>query len=164
MAMRRRRLKAPRHRFIPAALRDQAYGDYPLPIGEDQTISQPYIVALMTEWARVQPGDKVLEVGTGSGYQAAVLAELVREVYTIEIVEPLARRAEGDLKRFGYTNVMVRAGDGYKGWPEKAPFDAIMVTAALAWSKPMLNLVPRALLERSAATSIPAKRPNASMV
>ncbi len=122
--------KVPRHEFVPARLRDQAYGDHPLPIGYDQTISQPFIVAFMTEKLEPKPTDKVLEIGTGSGYQAAVLAELVREVYTIEIVEPLARRAEADLKRLGYTNVMVRAGDGYKGWPEAAPFDAVIVTCA----------------------------------
>lgn len=122
--------KVPRHEFVPASLRAQAYGDHPLPIGYDQTISQPFIVAFMTEKLEPKPTDKVLEIGTGSGYQAAVLAELVREVYTIEIVEPLARRAEADLKRLGYTNVMVRAGDGYKGWPEAAPFDAVIVTCA----------------------------------
>jgi protein-L-isoaspartate(D-aspartate) O-methyltransferase len=122
--------RVPRHEFLPASLRAQAYGDHPLPIGYDQTISQPFIVAFMTEKLEPKPTDKVLEIGTGSGYQAAVLAELVREVYSIEIVEPLARRAEADLKRLGYTNVMVRAGDGYKGWPEAAPFDAIIVTCA----------------------------------
>jgi protein-L-isoaspartate(D-aspartate) O-methyltransferase len=122
--------KVPRHEFVPLSLRDRAYGDHPLPIGYSQTISQPYIVAFMTEKLQPQPGDRVLEVGTGSGYQAAVLAELVKEVYTIEIVEPLARRAEADLKRLGYTNVFVRAGDGYRGWAKAAPFDAIIVTCA----------------------------------
>jgi protein-L-isoaspartate(D-aspartate) O-methyltransferase len=122
--------KVARHEFVPANLRAQAYEDHPLPIGFDQTISQPFIVAFMTEKLEPKPTYKVLEIGTGSGYQAAVLAELVREVYTIEIVEPLAHRAELDLKRLGYTNVMVRAGDGYKGWPEAAPFDAIIVTCA----------------------------------
>ena len=122
--------KVPRHEFVPASLRAQAYNDHPLPIGYNQTISQPFIVAFMTEKLEPKPTDKVLEIGTGSGYQAAVLAELVREVYTIEIVEPLARRAEADLKRLGYTNVLVRAGDGYKGWPEAAPFDAVIVTCA----------------------------------
>lgn len=122
--------KVPRHELVPASLRSQAYNDHPLPIGYDQTISQPFIVAFMTEKLEPKLTDKVLEIGTGSGYQAAVLAELVREVYTIEIVEPLARRAEADLKRLGYTNVFVRAGDGYKGWPDGAPFDAIMVTCA----------------------------------
>lgn len=122
--------KVPRHELVPFPLRSQAYGDHPLPIGYDQTISQPYIVAFMTEKLEPKPTDKVLEIGTGSGYQAAVLAGLVSNVFTIEIVEPLARRAEADLKRLGYTNVMVRAGDGYKGWPEAAPFDAIIVTCA----------------------------------
>ncbi len=122
--------KVPRHELVPASLRSQAYNDHPLPIGHDQTISQPFIVAFMTEKLESKPTDKVLEIGTGSGYQAAVLAELVREVYTIEIVEPLAHRAETDLKRLGYTNVFVHAGDGYKGWPEAAPFDAIIVTCA----------------------------------
>ncbi len=122
--------KVPRHEFVPAPVRAQAYGDYPLPIGYDQTISQPFIVAFMTEKLDPKPTDKVLEIGTGSGYQAAVLSGLVSNVYTIEIVEPLARRAEADLKRLGYTNVLVRAGDGYKGWPEAAPFDAVIVTCA----------------------------------
>lgn len=122
--------KIPRHELVPLSLRERAYGDYPLPIGFDQTISQPFIVAFMTEKLEPKVTDKVLEIGTGSGYQAAVLAELVREVYTIEIVEPLARRAEADLKRLGYTNVFVRAGDGYKGWSDAAPFDAVIVTCA----------------------------------
>ena len=122
--------KVPRHEFVPVDLRAQAYGDHPLPIGYDQTISQPFIVAFMTEKLEPKRTDKVLEIGTGSGYQAAVLAELVREVFTIEIVAPLARRAETDLKRLGYTNVTVRAGGGYKGWPEAAPFDAVIVTCA----------------------------------
>jgi protein-L-isoaspartate(D-aspartate) O-methyltransferase len=119
----------PRHELVPAGVRDQAYEDHPLPIGHDQTISQPYIVALMTELAEVKRGERVLEVGTGSGYQAAVLASLGAEVYSIEIVEPLARRATADLERLGY-RVKVRAGDGYRGWPAAAPFDAIIVTAA----------------------------------
>jgi protein-L-isoaspartate(D-aspartate) O-methyltransferase len=122
--------KVPRHELVPERFRGQAYADRPLPIGHDQTISQPYIVAFMTEQLDPQPTERVLEIGTGSGYQAAVLAELVKEVYTIEIIEPLARRAEADLKRLGYTNVFVRAGDGYKGWPEAAPFDAVIVTCA----------------------------------
>jgi len=122
----------PRHEFVPASEREAAYADHPLPIGFEQTISQPYIVALMTELARLEPGDKVLEIGTGSGYQAAVLARLVRAVYSIEIVEPLARSAARTLARLGYANVEVRAGDGYQGWPEQAPFDAIVVTAAPA--------------------------------
>ena len=119
-----------RHRFVPAELQDQAYADRALPIGRGQTISQPYIVALMTELLELKPGARVLEVGTGSGYQAAVLSLLARHVYTVEIVEPLAREAEDRLRELGYTNVTVRAGDGYEGGAEHAPFDAIMVTAA----------------------------------
>jgi protein-L-isoaspartate(D-aspartate) O-methyltransferase len=122
--------RVPRHEFVPEPVRHLAYGDHPLPIGHGQTISQPFIVAFMTEKLDPKPTDKVLEIGTGSGYQAAVLACLVSNVYTIEIIEPLARRAEADLRRLGYTNVFVRAGDGYKGWPEAAPFDAIIVTCA----------------------------------
>ena len=122
--------KVPRHEFVPERHRNQAYEDHPLPIGYGQTISQPYIVAFMTEKLDPKPTDRVLEIGTGSGYQAAVLAELVAKVYTIEIVEPLAQRAKADLQRLGYTNVVVRAGDGYKGWPDAAPFDAIIVTCA----------------------------------
>ncbi|MBI5385575.1 MAG: protein-L-isoaspartate(D-aspartate) O-methyltransferase [Verrucomicrobia bacterium] len=122
--------RVPRHEFVPENARDGAYADHPLPIGHGQTISQPYIVAYMTEVLEPRPTDRVLEIGTGSGYQAAVLAALVKEVYSIEIIEPLARRAEADLKRLAYTNVHVRAGDGYKGWPEAAPFDAIIVTCA----------------------------------
>ena len=119
-----------RHELVPDNVRSFAYADQPLPIGYGQTISQPFIVAFMTEKLDPQPSDRVLEVGTGSGYQAAVLSELVASVHTIEIVEPLGRRAEADLKRLGYTNVTVRVGDGYKGWPEAAPFDAIIVTCA----------------------------------
>jgi protein-L-isoaspartate(D-aspartate) O-methyltransferase len=122
--------KVPRHEFVPADLRALAYEDGPLPIGEEQTISQPYIVAIMTELARPTPNARVLEIGTGSGYQAAVLAELVREVYTIEIVPSLCRRAAATLRRLAYDDVFVRCGDGYRGWPEKAPFDAVVVTAA----------------------------------
>jgi protein-L-isoaspartate(D-aspartate) O-methyltransferase len=122
--------KVPRHELVPAAQRPSSYEDHPLPIGHEQTISQPYIVAFMTEALGLKGGETVLEVGTGSGYQAAVLAEIAAKVYTIEIVEPLATRARADLARLGYKNVEVRAGDGYKGWPEQAPFDAIMVTAA----------------------------------
>jgi protein-L-isoaspartate(D-aspartate) O-methyltransferase len=122
--------RVPRHEFVPAEVAAGAYADHPLPIGHEQTISQPYIVAFMTEALGLRGGEKVLEVGTGSGYQAAVLAEIAREVHTIEIVEPLAARARADLARLGYANVHVRAGDGYKGWPEAAPFDAIIVTAA----------------------------------
>ena len=122
--------RVPRHEFVPAELRYRAYDDGPLPIGYDQTISQPYIVAFMSEQLNFQPTDRVLEIGTGSGYQAAVLAELVGEVYTIEIVDALAQRAEADLKRLGYTNIHARAGDGSQGWPDAAPFDAIIVTCA----------------------------------
>jgi protein-L-isoaspartate(D-aspartate) O-methyltransferase len=122
--------KVPRHEFVPERYRPRAYEDGPLPIGYGQTISQPYIVAFMTEQLEPRQTDRVLEIGTGSGYQAAVLAELVAEVYTIEIIEPLAQAAEADLKRLGYTNVHVRAGDGYLGWPEAAPFDSIIVTCA----------------------------------
>jgi protein-L-isoaspartate(D-aspartate) O-methyltransferase len=130
--------KVPRHRFVPEALASRAYGDYPLPIGEGQTISQPYIVALMTQWAEVAPGDKVLEVGTGSGYQAAVLAELTDRVFSIELLPELARRAAATLKELGYGRVRVRCGDGYQGWPEEAPFDAILVTAAAPGVPPAL--------------------------
>jgi protein-L-isoaspartate(D-aspartate) O-methyltransferase len=129
----------PRHRFVPAAMVFRAYGDYPLPIGEDQTISQPYIVALMTQWAEVAPGDRVLEVGTGSGYQAAVLAELAEKVFSIEIRPELARQAAARLKDLGYGRVQVRSGDGYLGWPEAAPFDAILVTAATPRVPPALT-------------------------
>ena len=122
--------KVPRHEFVPAAERRNAYANRPLPIGMGQTISQPFIVALMTDLMEIQPGDRVLEIGTGSGYQAAVLAELAAKVYTVEIVEPLARQAEESLKRLGYGNVVTRIGDGYAGWPQEAPFDSIMVTAA----------------------------------
>jgi protein-L-isoaspartate(D-aspartate) O-methyltransferase len=122
--------KVPRHLFVPEAYRPLAYADGPLPIGQGQTISQPYIVAFMTEALGLSPEDRVLEVGTGSGYQAAVLAEVVREVYTIEIIPELGNSATELLERLGYRNVNVRIGDGYLGWPEKAPFDAIIVTAA----------------------------------
>jgi protein-L-isoaspartate(D-aspartate) O-methyltransferase len=122
--------KVPRHLFVPPEERDEAYNDYPLAIGHAQTISQPYIVAYMTEALELKPHDRVLEIGTGSGYQAAILAELVAQVYSIEIVEALAKEAEARLRRLGYSNVQVRAGDGYRGWPEAAPFDAIIVTAA----------------------------------
>jgi protein-L-isoaspartate(D-aspartate) O-methyltransferase len=120
----------PRAEFVPAAQRPYAYDDRPLPIGEDQTISQPYIVALMTELLEVKEGDRVLEIGTGSGYQAAVLAELTPHVYTIEIIPTLAERAEETLRRLGYDSVEVKAGDGYLGWPDRAPFDGIIVTCA----------------------------------
>ena len=122
--------KVPREEFVPEDLRAQAYADQPLPIGHDQTISQPFIVAYMTEQLHPQPTDRVLEIGTGSGYQAAVLAELVAEVYSIEIIEPLAKDASARLARLGYKQAHVKIGDGYKGWPEVAPFDAIIVTCA----------------------------------
>lgn len=122
--------RVPRHLFMPEAERRAAYDDAPVPIGDGQTISQPYIVAVMTDLVHPRPGDRVLEVGTGSGYQTAVLAELVREVFTIEIVEPLGRRAALLLQDLGYTNVHTRIGDGHRGWPEAAPFNAIVVTAA----------------------------------
>ncbi len=120
----------PRHVFVPLELRAHAYEDRPLPIGEEQTISQPYIVALMTELARVKEGAKILEVGTGSGYQAAVLAEMGAEVFTIEIIPALAARAKEALEGAGYRTIHYRVGDGYAGWPEAAPFDAVVVTAA----------------------------------
>jgi protein-L-isoaspartate(D-aspartate) O-methyltransferase len=122
--------RVPRHEFIPRLYRGRAYEDGPLPIGHGQTISQPYIVGFMTEALGLQGGESVLEVGTGSGYQAAVLAEIAARVHTIEIVTPLAEESAALLKRLGCANVEVRAGDGYLGWPEAAPFDAIMVTAA----------------------------------
>ena len=122
--------KVARHLFVPPPAASQAYEDHPLPIGHGQTISQPYIVAFMTEALGLRGGETVLEVGTGSGYQAAVLGEIAARVYTIEIVAPLAEEAAALLKRLGYANVEARAGDGYLGWPEAAPFDAIMVTAA----------------------------------
>ena len=134
----------PRHEFVPEPLRGNASLNRPLPIGFDQTISQPYIVALMTALARVDGDSVVLEIGTGSGYQAAVLGELARDVYTIEIVEPLGRRAAATLERLGYENVHGRIGDGYAGWPEHAPFDAIVVTAAP-------EHVPQPLIEQLAS-------------
>ena len=133
--------KVPRHEFVPDEVRSFAYNDHPLSIGYNQTISQPYIVAYMTAILELSPDDRVLEIGTGSGYQAAVLAEIVSEVYTIEIVEPLAKRAEKDLKRTGYTNITVIAGDGYRGFPEQSPYDAIIVTAAP-------EKIPSALIEQ----------------
>lgn len=122
--------EVPRHRFVPEGYRGDAYADSPLPIGEGQTISQPYIVALMTSLLELDGDERVLEIGTGSGYQAAVLARLVREVYSVEILRPLGEQARTTLEELGYENVQVRVGDGYKGWPEKAPFDGIIVTAA----------------------------------
>ncbi|MBN1391458.1 MAG: protein-L-isoaspartate(D-aspartate) O-methyltransferase [Sedimentisphaerales bacterium] len=131
----------PRHAFIPKNVQRAAYGDHPLPIGFDQTISQPYIVAFMTEALELKPDSKVLEIGTGSGYQAAVCAEIAAEVYTIEIVEGLAKEAEKTLKELVYPNVFVKAGDGYFGWPKKGPFDAIIGTAAA-------ERIPQPLLEQ----------------
>jgi protein-L-isoaspartate(D-aspartate) O-methyltransferase len=120
----------PRHELVPKEARRYAYSDHPLPIGEGQTISQPYIVAYMTEQLQLKGDERVLEIGTGSGYQAAVLAELCATVYSIEIIPALAERAKKDLERLGYDNIELRKGDGYRGWPEKAPFDAIILTAA----------------------------------
>lgn len=121
--------KVPRHRFVPPECLSEAYADHPLPIGYGQTISQPYVVALMTQHLAIQPAEKVLEIGTGSGYQAAILAELTDQVYTIEIIEPLGQQAAATLKKLGY-NVHCKIGDGYYGWEENAPFDAIIVTCA----------------------------------
>lgn len=134
-------MKVPREEFVPEHLRAASYADQPLPIGYNQTISQPFIVAFMTEQLRPQPHDRVLEIGTGSGYQAAILAQLVADVYSIEIIEPLARTAETTLQRLGYKNVHVKVGDGYKGWPEHAPFDAVIVTCAP-------DHVPQALVDQ----------------
>ncbi len=133
--------KVPRHLFVPSEMQSAAYSDTPLPIGHRQTISQPYIVAFMSEAMELKPQDRVLEIGTGSGYQAAILAELVREVYSIEIVEPLGKEVAARLKDLGYERVKLRIGDGYRGWPEAAPFDAIIVTAAP-------DHVPPALVEQ----------------
>jgi protein-L-isoaspartate(D-aspartate) O-methyltransferase len=130
--------EVPRHAFVPADQVGSAYRNRPLPIGHGQTISQPFIVALMTDLARVEPGDRVLEVGTGSGYQAAVMARLARDVYTVEIIEPLGLQAMERLRRQGCDNVRVRLGDGYHGWEEHAPYDAILVTAAASHIPPPL--------------------------
>lgn len=130
--------KVERHRFVPAWLATFAYGNHPLPIGHGQTISQPLIVARMTDLLKLKKDDKVLEIGTGSGYQAAVLAEIARSVYTIEIIEPLGKEAARQLTSLGYDNVETRIGDGYYGWPEAAPFDAIVVTAAASHVPPPL--------------------------
>jgi len=132
--------EVPRHAFVPESYQDEAYEDYPLPIGQDQTISQPYIVAFMTEALHLDPNSRVLEIGTGSGYQAAVCAQIAREVYTMEIVPELAQSAAQTLKELGYTNVHVRAGDGFFGWQDQAPFDAIIGTAAAGQiPKPLLD-------------------------
>jgi len=133
--------KIPRHLFVEESLLGEAYGDHPLPIGEGQTISQPYVVALMTEAVKLKPTDRVLEIGTGSGYQAAVLAEIVKEVYTIEIRKPLAETASKRLTQLAYKNVKVKYADGYFGWEEAAPFDAILITAAT-------NHIPPPLLQQ----------------
>jgi protein-L-isoaspartate(D-aspartate) O-methyltransferase len=133
--------KVPRHEFVPAAQRPSAYRNRPLSIGSGQTISQPFVVALMTDLLGLKPEDKVLEIGTGCGYQAAVLAELARDIYTIEIIESLGKGAAKTLERLGYANVRTRVGDGYMGWPEHVPFDAIIVTAAP-------DHVPPALIEQ----------------
>lgn len=130
--------EVPRHLFVPEGERDQAYANGPLPIGWGQTISQPYIVALMTDLLACGPGDQVLEIGTGSGYQAAVLSRLVRQVYSLEIIPHLATAAAERLARLGYENVSVRQGDGHRGWPEQAPFDGILVTAAARAIPPAL--------------------------
>lgn len=122
--------KVPRHAFVPIEYQNSAYGDFPLPIGKDQTISQPYMVALMTQLLELKGPEKVLEVGTGSGYQAAILGELCKEVYTIELIPTLAESAEKRLDSLGYTNIHVKAGDGYLGWPEAAPFEGIIITCA----------------------------------
>ena len=134
-------LKVERHRFVPEEYLNSAYADQPLPIGEGQTISQPYIVALMTELLGLKGDEKVLEIGTGSGYQAAILAELAKEVYTLEIIEPLASMAKNRLLQLGYQNIKVKAGDGYLGWPEFSPFDAIIITCAP-------DHIPKSLIEQ----------------
>lgn len=131
--------RVPRHRFVDPDLASEAYSDYPLPTRDGQTISQPYIVALMTQWAAIQPGQRVLEVGTGSGYQAAILACLTDQVYTVEINPELACTAAARLAELGYTQVRVKCGDGHQGWPEYAPFDAILVTAAAPTVPPALK-------------------------
>lgn len=133
--------KVERHLFVPPEVSSAAYEDHPLPIGEEQTISQPYIVAYMTEALALKPTERVLEIGTGSGYQAAILGELAAEVYSIEIIPELAKQAEERLKSLGYKNVHVKAGDGYQGWPEYQPFDAIIVTAAP-------DEIPQALIQQ----------------
>ena len=135
--------KVPRHQFVDSPWKDFAYSDRPLPIGYQQTISQPYIVAYMSETAEISPEAKVLEIGTGSGYQAAILGEIAKEVYSIEIIPQLAQRARQTLAQLGYENIEVKTGDGYQGWPEHAPYDAIIVTAAP-------EKIPQALIEQLA--------------
>ncbi len=140
--------KVPRHRFVPAESRDQAYGDHPIPIGLEQTISQPYIVAFMTEHLGLKGGGRVLEIGTGSGYQTAILAEIAREVFTVEILEPLGQEARRRLSELGYANIRFLVGDGREGWPEEAPFDGILVAASAEEIPPRLleQLAPGARL------------------
>ena len=153
-------MKVPRHKFVPETLAKQAYNDFPLPIGLDQTISQPFIVAYMTEAADISKKDKVLEIGTGSGYQAAILGELAKEVYTIEIIPELAERSTKVLQQLGYKNVFVKTGNGYLGIPEQAPFDAIVVTAAP-------DEIPPALIDQLAVNGkmvIPVGGSNQEMV
>ena len=133
--------RVPRDRFIPEALRNDAHGDHPVPIGHGQTISQPYIVAYMTEALRVEPRHRVLEIGTGCGYQTAVLAELAAEVFSVERIPELAARARETLDGLGYTNVQIRAGDGYEGWPEHAPYDRVLGAAAA-------DAIPPALVDQ----------------
>ncbi len=152
--------RVPRHRFVPASLAHLAYADHPLPIGQEQTISQPFIVAYMTEAADISRHERVLEIGTGSGYQAAILGEVAREVYTIEIIPELAEGARRILNELGYRNVNVRTGNGYLGWPEHAPFDAIIVTAAP-------DHVPQALVDQLAVNGrmvIPVGTTNQEML
>ena len=139
--------KIPRHEFVPDAMKDYAYDDGPLPIGEGQTISQPFIVAYMTEKLELKPDHRVLEIGTGSGYQAAVLGEIAREVYSIEIHDPLCKRAQEILKKLDYKNIFVKCGDGYLGWPDKGPFDRIILTAAPA-------KIPQPLIDQLAPNGI----------
>lgn len=152
--------KVPRHRFVPESLADMAYNDHPLPIGLNQTISQPFIVAYMTEAADISPREKVLEIGTGSGYQAAVLGEIAREVYTIEIIPELGERARRVLNELGYKNIYTKIGNGYEGWAEHAPYDAIIVTAAP-------DEVPQALVDQLAVNGrmvIPVGTTNQEMM
>lgn len=150
----------PRHEFVPLELQPYAYADTPLPIGCDKTISQPFIVALMTDLLGLEPNDAVLEIGTGLGYQAAILAQLARKVYSVEIIEELARQAEQRLRRLGYTNIELKIGNGYYGWPEHAPFDKVIVTAAP-------DLIPPPLIEQlkpDGRMVIPAGLPDAQQL
>ena len=150
----------PRHEFVPLELQPYAYADTPLPIGCDKTISQPFIVALMTDLLGLEPNDAVLEIGTGLGYQAAILAELARKVYSVEIIEELARQAEQRLRRLGYTNIELKIGNGYYGWPEHAPFDKVIVTAAPDLIPPPLI----AQLKPDGRMVIPAGLPDAQQL